>query len=165
MIDCYPDPDHNVCESGAAFEPILDYVRDKGLTSWDEYPYQAKKNGCDRDREGRTVARINGWNWVAGGGDEGALHLAVQDHGPSAIFIHASDSWASYRQGIYDGPCDGDLNHAVLVVGYGYDKPSDMGYWIVKNSWGEGYGDHGYVHMRKDGGNMCRVADHCVQVS
>ncbi|CAG2181796.1 unnamed protein product, partial [Oppiella nova] len=41
MIDCYPDPDYNVCDGGAAFEPIYDYVRDKGLTSWDEYPYQA----------------------------------------------------------------------------------------------------------------------------
>jgi len=100
---------------------------------------------------------------VAGNGDEGPS-FGVQDNGPSTIAIHVSDSWASYRKGIFDGPCDGDSNHAVLVVGYGYDKPSDKRYWIVKNSWGGGWGDGGYISMRKDAGNKCNVADHCVQV-
>ncbi|CAG2181447.1 unnamed protein product, partial [Oppiella nova] len=63
MLDCALD--YDVCPVGSPFEPVFNYVKDRGLTSWDEYPYQARKNGCDRDREGRTAARINEWRWVA----------------------------------------------------------------------------------------------------
>ena len=33
--------------------------------------------------------------------------------------------------------------HAVLIVGYDDTKK----WWIVRNSWGVGWGDHGYFYM------------------
>jgi len=64
----------------------------------------------------------------------------------------------SYETGIYDDvSCGTNLNHAVLVVGYG---TSDDGveYWLVKNSWGTDWGDNGYMKFKiTDGDGICGI--------
>merc|ERR1712179_266258 len=71
-------------------------------------------------------------------------------------FIPAS--FQHYSSGIYsDRLCKwGRLNHAVLLVGYNKDTEGEH-YWIVKNSWGTGWGQGGYIHM-KMGENSCGLA-------
>lgn len=48
-----------------------------------------------------------------------------------------------------------DVNHAVLLTGYGIDN--GVKYWNIKNSWGAAWGASGYFKMVR-GVNMCAIA-------
>lgn len=86
-------------------------------------------------------------------GDDLAVMEALQD-GPISVAIKASlKSFMLYNGGIYDDPeCLTDrvnsLDHEVLLVGYGVSE-KNVPYWIVKNSWGDKWGDGGYIMMRR----------------
>lgn len=95
-------------------------------------------------------------------GDEKALEAAVANIGPVSAAIDAHlESFQYYGDGVYFDPKCGnkpeDMNHAVLVVGYGQEEDGTK-YWIVKNSYGNTWGEEGYVKMAKDKGNHCGIA-------
>jgi C1A family cysteine protease len=37
--------------------------------------------------------------------------------------------------------CGTELNHAVLLTGYGHDDAESKDFWEIKNSWGTGWGN------------------------
>ena len=83
--------------------------------------------------------------------------MSVQ--GPCSVAIDAShQTFQFYEDGVYSDPdCDPqDLDHGVLVVGYGSEDGQD--YWLIKNSWGAGWGEGGYIKIARNEDNMCGVA-------
>ena len=62
---------------------------------------------------------------------------------PVAITI-ASGGWSSYDSGIFSCASDAQIDHAVLLVGYGVD------HWIIKNQWGSDWGESGYIRINSD---------------
>ncbi|CAJ0940899.1 unnamed protein product [Ranitomeya imitator] len=93
-------------------------------------------------------------------GSEKALKKAVGTVGPVSVGIDATlSTFQFYSKGVYyDENCDAEnINHAVLIVGYGVQKKDK--YWIVKNSWGDTWGDKGYILMAKDRSNACGIAN------
>ena len=63
--------------------------------------------------------------------------MALQ--GDSMVYMH-------YAGGVVtDESCGRDVNHAALVVGYGSDN--GLEYFLVKDSWGPTWGDHGYIKI------------------
>lgn len=79
----------------------------------------------------------------------------------NSVAVDASSvGFQYYTSGIYyDFDCNtSNLNHAMLVVGYGTDSNTGMDYWILKNSWGEYWGSRGYMKLARNQGNMCGVA-------
>ena len=121
-------------------------------------------------------------------GDEQKLKAAVATIGPVAIAIDAShETFQLYSEGIfstvfkifsaklsvfiyifkfagvyYEEECSSNqLDHGVLVVGYGTEEDKDgnqVDYWLVKNSWGETWGDKGYIKMARNKDNNCGIA-------
>jgi len=51
---------------------------------------------------------------------------------------------------------DGKPDHALVVVGYGTDTQG-RDYWLLKNSWGQQWGQGGYMRMRR-GQGMCGIS-------
>ena len=100
------------------------------------------------------MATLSSWRDVASGSESGLLDV-VSNVGPVAVAIDASrSSFQFYSSGIYNEPyCSSQyLDHGVLAVGYG------DGYWLVKNSWGTGWGQAGYIYMTRNGSNQCGIA-------
>ena len=78
---------------------------------------------------------------------------------PVAVSIRINDCIKQYSSGVitdFDNECgctsNPYTNHAVTIVGYGrdYDVPHCEHYWLVKNSWGEGWGENGYMRVCAD---------------
>lgn len=63
-------------------------------------------------------------------------------------------------QGIFNGACGPKLDHAVNIVGYGSEGGAN--YWIVRNSWGTGWGEGGYARLPMYSG---QVGGYCGIVS
>ena len=78
--------------------------------------------------------------------DPNALENAVAQ-GPVSVAIEADTLVFQFYSGgiIKSSRCGTDLDHGVLLIGYGMENNTD--YWLLKNSWGNRWGDHGFFKI------------------
>ncbi|XRA96461.1 KDEL-tailed cysteine endopeptidase CEP1 [Pycnococcus provasolii] len=111
-------------------------------------PFKPRKVLCDATRVRRDAATIDGHEDVKPG-SEVALMKAVAKQ-PVSVAIQANHlDFQLYSGGVFsDVNCGTQLDHGVLLVGYGTDYDvNGTDYWIVKNSWSDKWGEDGYIRL------------------
>lgn len=82
-----------------------------------------------------------------------------------SIGVSASSRFfMNYSKGILNNSkCAGAIDHAVAIVGWGRTTDTGVDYWIVRNQWGTGWGDQGYIYMAtQDKGPGICMSQHSV---
>ncbi|XP_063236239.1 dipeptidyl peptidase 1-like [Bacillus rossius redtenbacheri] len=153
------------CDGGFPYL-VSRYTRDYGVVEESCYPaYSSNAGTCERKSCDRHyVARYRYIGGYFGNCNEEGMMLALM-RGPIAVNYEYHSDQYHYKSGVYHytGVDDPSMeypyyvvNHAVLVVGYGVVESTGEKYWIVKNSWGATWGDHGYFLIRR-GTNECGI--------
>ncbi|XP_044758894.1 uncharacterized protein LOC123316744 [Coccinella septempunctata] len=154
LIDCSSGYGNLGC-NGGMMTAAFGYVRDNGIVSEQDYPYEESVGLCRPDPS-RIITRISTYYTIPYG-DEQSLQQALATVGPISVAIDATETLQSYGGGILrDNTCSSQaLNHGVLLVGSGVENGIE--YYIVKNSWGPNWGEGGYFRLQKIN-NQCGIA-------
>lgn len=158
LVDCSRMYGNEGCAGGYMTEAFRYIIDNDGIESEESYPYTAQNGTCHYNASARA-ASCSGYHELPEG-DEAALRDAVATVGPVAVGIDATQpGFFLYSSGVYDDPqCKQEVNHGVVVVGYGSLDNKD--YWLVKNSWGVHFGDKGYIRMVRNASNQCGIASY-----
>jgi cathepsin L len=156
VATCTPNP--NECGGqgncrGATAELAFEYVTNSaGLYDEFQLPYTeyyGQESQCVLPTSTGTIpkAKISGYVKLEENNYEQLIN-AVASNGPIAVSVDAS-SWHSYSSGVFDGcnQLNPDINHAVVLMGYGTDKLTNQDYWLVRNSWSASWGEAGYIRL------------------
>lgn len=150
LVDCDKEQDQGC--SGGLMDNAFAYLEKTGIMAAKDYPYHGRDQNCVFDAS-KVAAKVSGYKFATGKAaetvDESNLKQLLFENGPFAIAINAAPL-QFYLWGVFNPwfefICNPkELNHGVLLVGYGVSgsKP----YWIIKNSWGSGWGEKGYFRL------------------
>jgi len=146
LVDC--DQEYNQGCNGGLMDYAFDFIIENGgIDSEKDYPYKGYDTRCDANKKNAHVVTIDGYEDVPEN-DEESLKKAVAGQPVSVAIEAGGRDFQLYSGGVFTGKCGTDLDHGVLAVGYGTEK--DLDYWIVKNSWGEYWGEKGYLRMQRN---------------
>jgi C1A family cysteine protease len=180
LLDCVKnqtvpyDPNEACCDGcqGGLMDNAFAYVVQKqsgALMTEASYPYKGRGGSCAFDKT-KASSIITGYVDCRPGSEkpsaateeeEANVLDALAIAGPISIAVDAGGlGWQLYFGGVHTcwSPAGNpnSADHGVALVGYGVDG-SDK-YWIVRNSWGAGWGEKGYMRLEY-GKNACGVAN------
>jgi len=162
LVDC-SRKEHNMGCLGGLMDNAFKYViANHGIDTEASYPYNATTGKTCKYNSTDVGATISSFKDIPRN-SEMDLQKASATVGPISVGIDAHlPTFHFYKSGVYHDPkCSSvHLDHGVLVVGYGTEQSNGKGkdYWLVKNSWGETWGEKGYIKMARNKKNACGVA-------
>uniref|UniRef100_A0A383VEF8 LysM domain-containing protein n=1 Tax=Tetradesmus obliquus TaxID=3088 RepID=A0A383VEF8_TETOB len=164
LVDC--NTDNGGCDGGL-YPPAFEYIISKGLTTAMQYPYVAQKGSCPPQLPG-IASRLSNYTALPIN-HEAAMYQALKK-GPLVVGVKADTPFLEYAGGVFtSATCAGQPNHAVVVVGAGTDLQLGANYWLIRNSWGESWGEGGYMRIARGSGSgspgMCGIASQPYKVS
>jgi len=158
LVDCGGKEGLSGCNGGNN-EQAFKFIKDEGGVDTEaSYPYTAKDGNCKFNTS--NIGATDTGYVILPDGDEDAFTSAIANIGPISVGIDASHpSFQAYTGGVYYEPACSSTqrDHSVLTVGYGATDDGTQ-YYIVKNSWGPGWGEQGYIRMARNRDDNCGIA-------
>ena len=134
---------------------IFDWIKQHGIESDSDYPYVGKKGECKENPSKYIDMIVTGYKKLNYPADEEEMKEFLYETSPLIVGLNGNPL-QTYSGGIIDktsSECpSSELNHVGILVGYGHDDASGKDYWIVKNSWGEKWGENGYFRIKRGSG-------------
>jgi cathepsin L len=150
LVDCAGSSGNQGCNGGLMDDAFEYIIKNKGIGAESDYPYTARDGKCKQVTSQGTVSKYTDVKK----NDEAGLMTAIAIE-PVSVAVDAQ-SWQLYRKGVMTGFCGKQLDHGVLLIGYGTEAPND--YWLVKNSWGTSWGEQGTIRLIRNK-NECGIAE------
>jgi len=172
ILACAPNPmscgGDGGCEGstpGLAFDYLKKLGSSGGLTTLDQLPYTASTHGkvpddtCSnsassflqtkrlRNPPGPPSVSIAGWTKLEDNHAEKVFDALVTA-GPLAVAVVGSGI-QGYSEGVIHNCKSNEVDHAVVMMGYGYDPKEKMKYWNIRNSWGKEWGEKGFFRLQR----------------
>lgn len=122
---------------GAVYEADAPF---KGMTGTcaPSYPYHEK---------------IMGYHEIATTPSVEQLKEAIYTYGPVWAGVVAGQNFVNYRSGVLTTPDAGEINHAIVLVGWNDSTNS----FVLRNSWGTAWGEGGYMRIAY---GLSKVGEH-----
>ncbi|UKK02330.2 hypothetical protein MACK_001687 [Theileria orientalis] len=137
------------CDTGGVPFLGLKYAITRPYCTEEEYPYKKEDFMCKQPNPCMNKIEMDIMSFK-----RKDLIEHLEKEGPFLINMYAEKDFMLYKEGIYRFRNCRKNNHAVVVVGHGYDDTHKVHYWIVRNSWGENWGEKGYFRVVNDFDNV-----------
>ncbi|KAH7700039.1 cathepsin L-like proteinase, partial [Aphelenchoides avenae] len=142
LVDCTPAPNQGC--GGGILPNTMDWIIANGVGYEASYPYTSGSTGAKGIC--KTVSPVEkNVQYTNLGTTDAAILDWVANKGPVGFGFYVPQDFMYYAGGVYETDCAQPWagGHAVTILGYTPD------YWIIKNSWGLGWGEEGYIYWAR----------------
>lgn len=161
LVDC--DTSYNAGCNGGLMDYAFEFILSNGgIDSDKDYKYTGRDGLCDLQKKNSHVVTIDDYEDVPYN-NEAALLKAVASQPVSVAIEAGGRDFQLYSSGVFSGSCSVYLDHGVTAVGYGTDNGKD--YWLVKNSWGQYWGENGFIRMQRTTGRRYGICGILIEPS
>lgn len=135
--------------NGGLMDNAFDWIgKNNGLCSYEDYPYTSgvTRSAGSCQKSCKNVVNTDVFNFIDVGSNSDFAMMTALNLQPVAVAIEADQKdFQLYSSGVFTGLCGTNLDHGVVLVGYGSLDGSD--YYILRNSWGTSWGVDGYMYL------------------